>query len=67
MKKMICKILSAVMILSTMMVPSVSQYTFRELHSPVLMFHHPELDKASLAGNIIGGHMNILCFLFIIS
>ena len=28
------------------------------------MFHHPELDKASLAGNIIGGHMNILPTLF---
>lgn len=40
------------------------EYTFRELHSPVLMFHHPELDKSSLAGNIIGGHMNILPTLF---
>jgi hypothetical protein len=28
------------------------------------MFHHPELDKSSLAGNIIGGHMNILPTLF---
>lgn len=40
------------------------EYTFRELHSPVLMFHHRELDKDSLAGNRIGGHMNILPTLF---
>lgn len=40
------------------------EYTFRELHSPVLMFHHPELDKKSLAGNYIGGHMNILPTIF---
>ena len=36
------------------------EYTFRELHSPVLMFQHPNLDKDSLANNVIGGHMNIL-------
>ena len=40
------------------------EYTFRELQSPVLMFHHPELDKKSLAGNYIGGHMNILPTIF---
>ena len=40
------------------------EYTFRELHSPILMFHHPELQKDSLAGNIIGGHMNIMPTLF---
>lgn len=28
------------------------------------MFHHRELDKDSLAGNRIGGHMNILPTLF---
>lgn len=40
------------------------EYTFRELHSPILMFHHRELTKDSLANNVIGGHMNILPTIF---
>lgn len=40
------------------------EYTFRELHSPILMFHHRELTKDSLANNPIGGHMNILPTIF---
>ncbi|WP_293986133.1 LTA synthase family protein [uncultured Megasphaera sp.] len=40
------------------------EYTFRELHSPVLMFQHPQLDAHSLADNHIGGHMNIMPTLF---
>ena len=31
----------------------------RERHSPVLFFNHPEIDQSILAGNTIGGHMNI--------
>lgn len=40
------------------------EYTFRELHSPVLMFHHPQLKAYSLADNPIGGHMNIMPTIF---
>lgn len=40
------------------------EYTFRELHSPVLMVHHPELDRHALADNSIGGHMNLLPTIF---
>lgn len=36
------------------------EYTIRERRSPVLMFHHKNLTKDSLADNHIGGHMNIL-------
>lgn len=40
------------------------EYTFRELHCPVLLFNHPDLNKHSLVDNAIGGHMNILPTLF---
>ena len=40
------------------------EYTFRELHSPVLMVHHRELDRHALADNVIGGHMNLLPTIF---
>ena len=40
------------------------EYTFRELHSPVLMFHHNDLKADSLARNSIGGHMNIIPTIF---
>lgn len=40
------------------------EYTFRELHSPVLLFHHRDLNQHSLADNIIGGHMNIMPTIF---
>lgn len=32
----------------------------RERHSPVLFFHHPEIDQSLFGENTIGGHMNIL-------
>ena len=34
--------------------------SIRERHSPVFMVHHRDIDQAILAGNTIGGHMNIL-------
>ncbi|WP_427113417.1 LTA synthase family protein [Megasphaera sueciensis] len=35
-------------------------YTFRELHCPVFMMQHPDITQDVLAGNRIGGHMNIM-------
>lgn len=40
------------------------EYTFRELHSPVLMFHHKELSSDAFSGNRIGSHMNIIPTIF---
>ena len=40
------------------------EYTFRELHSPVLMFHHKELSADTFLGNHIGSHMNIIPTIF---
>ena len=40
------------------------EYTFRELHSPVLMFHHKELSSDAFLGNRIGSHMNIIPTIF---
>lgn len=36
----------------------------RERHSPVLFFHHPEIDQSLFGENTIGGHMNILPTIF---
>lgn len=40
------------------------EYTFRELHSPVLMFHHKDLSSDAFLGNRIGSHMNIIPTIF---
>ena len=40
------------------------EYTFREFHSPILMFHHHQINADTLAGNRIGGHMNIIPTIF---
>ena len=37
----------------------------RERHSPVLFFHHPEIDQSLFGENTIGGHMNILPTIFL--